>query len=83
MKDERTVGSPEGADAGPTPDSPRAEKENGNGFSPAYPQAENPTGEKKAAAKKSAPAKKSGNAEFKRRYFDYYDDIKISDRQDW
>ncbi len=39
--------------------------------------------EKKAAAKKSAPAKKSGNAEFKRRYFDYYDDIKISDRQDW
>ena len=27
--------------------------------------------------------KKSSNEEFKRRYFDYYDDIKISDRQDW
>lgn len=27
--------------------------------------------------------KKSPNDEFKRRYFDYYDDIKISDRQDW
>ena len=83
MKDERTVGSPEGADARPAPDSPRAMKENETGFSTAYPQTENPAGEKKTAAKKSAPAKKSGNAEFKRRYFDYYDDIKISDRQDW
>ncbi len=35
----------------------------------------------KAPAKK--PAKKPNNDEFKRRYFDYYDDIKISDRQDW
>ena len=27
--------------------------------------------------------KKSPNEDFKRKYFDYYDDIKISDRQDW
>ena len=26
---------------------------------------------------------KGANDDFKRRYFDYYDDIKISDRQDW
>ena len=38
---------------------------------------------KNATNKKSAPLKKNGNADFKRRYFDYYDDIKISDRQDW
>ena len=31
------------------------------------------------------PSKKpnGANDDFKRRYFDYYDDIKISDRQDW
>ena len=23
------------------------------------------------------------NDDFKRKYFDYYDDVKISDRQDW
>ena len=27
--------------------------------------------------------KKNSNEDFKRKYFDYYDDIKISDRQDW
>ncbi len=27
--------------------------------------------------------KKNSNADFKKRYFDFYDDIKISDRQDW
>lgn len=27
--------------------------------------------------------KKKPSDEFKRKYFDYYDDIKISDRQDW
>ena len=27
--------------------------------------------------------KKSSNDDFKRKYFDFYDDIKISDRQDW
>lgn len=27
--------------------------------------------------------KKSSNSDFKRKYFEYYDDIKISDRQDW
>ena len=27
--------------------------------------------------------KKSSNEDFKRKYFDFYDDIKISDRQDW
>lgn len=37
-------------------------------------------------AKKPTPPKakkKSSNEDFKRKYFDYYDDIKISDRQDW
>ncbi len=38
---------------------------------------------KSSANKKTTPLKKNGNADFKRRYFDYYDDIKISDRQDW
>lgn len=47
-----------------------------------------PTAEKKSPApqKKKVDAtkkKKSPNDDFKRRYFDYYDDIKISDRQDW
>ncbi len=31
----------------------------------------------------SQKKKKSPNEDFKRKYFDYYDDIKISDRQDW
>ena len=40
------------------------------------------------AEKKSLPCpnqrkKPAGNEEFKRRYFEFYDDIKISDRQDW
>jgi hypothetical protein len=26
---------------------------------------------------------KKANEDFKKKYFDYYDDIKISDRQDW
>ena len=26
---------------------------------------------------------KKSNEDFKRKYFEYYDDIKISDRQDW
>ena len=55
------------------------------------PERENLTGKREtpanapesAANKKTAPLKKNGNADFKRRYFDYYDDIKISDRQDW
>jgi len=35
--------------------------------------------------KKTKPAPKTNKAqeEFKKRYFEYYDDIKISDRQDW
>ena len=39
-----------------------------------------------ATTKKITPPskkKKSSNEDFKRKYFDYYDDIKISDRQDW
>ena len=32
--------------------------------------------------KKEKP-KKTSNADFKRKYFEFYDDIKISDRQDW
>lgn len=27
--------------------------------------------------------KKQSNSDFKSKYFEYYDDIKISDRQDW
>ncbi len=37
-------------------------------------------GEKKPQEKK--PVKKC-NDDFKRKYFEFYDDIKISDRQDW
>ena len=32
---------------------------------------------------KKQPKKPDPNSDFKRRYFDYYDDVKISDRQDW
>ena len=34
---------------------------------------------------KKSPIKrpKSNEPDFKRKYFEYYDDIKISDRQDW
>ena len=40
---------------------------------------------KKPQPKKPAPAPKTNKAQedFKKRYFEYYDDIKISDRQDW
>ncbi len=41
---------------------------------------------KSEPVKKQTPPskkKKSPNEDFKRKYFDYYDDIKISDRQDW
>ena len=41
---------------------------------------ETPPQKKKVDASKK---KKSPNEDFKRKYFDYYDDIKISDRQDW
>lgn len=35
-------------------------------------------------AKKPQSSKKSSALdEYKRKYFDFYDDIKISDRQDW
>lgn len=36
--------------------------------------------EQKKPLKKLA---KGTNEDFKRKYFEYYDDIKISDRQDW
>lgn len=36
----------------------------------------------KTQAKKQ-PKKPDPNSDFKRKYFDYYDDVKISDRQDW
>ena len=32
---------------------------------------------------KTPSQKKREKEDFKRKYFDYYDDIKISDRQDW
>ncbi len=35
------------------------------------------------AKKPKSPKKPSASDEYKRRYFDFYDDIKISDRQDW
>ena len=37
---------------------------------------------RKTQAKKQ-PKKPDPNSDFKRKYFDYYDDVKISDRQDW
>ena len=45
-------------------------------------QLEKPTSEKtvKTPIKKKSPTK---CGDFKRKYFEYYDDIKISDRQDW
>ena len=46
----------------------------------------NTEGNKPETVKKPTPPskkKKSPNEDFKRKYFDYYDDIKISDRQDW
>lgn len=39
--------------------------------------------EKKNEVPKKQPKKSDPNADFKRKYFDYYDDVKISDRQDW
>ena len=42
--------------------------------------------DKRENAKTEKPKKKTSkkaDADFKRRYFDYYDDVKISDRQDW
>lgn len=38
--------------------------------------------EKEKKEEQKRKQKKSGD-EFKRRYFEFYDDIKISDRQDW
>ncbi len=35
------------------------------------------------AKKPKSPLKSSASDEYKRKYFDFYDDIKISDRQDW
>ena len=49
-------------------------------------QAVIPTKEKTAEQKKEDIKKKKAKAEtqrFKSKYFEYYDDIKISDRQDW
>lgn len=33
--------------------------------------------------KQPSPTQKKAQEDFKKRYFEYYDDIKISDRQDW
>jgi len=41
---------------------------------------ENP---KTVTLKKPIKKKKSDNSEFKKKYFEYYDDIKISHREDW
>lgn len=35
------------------------------------------------AKKPKSSKKSSASDEYKRKYFDFYDDIKISDRQDW
>ena len=37
----------------------------------------------KTPEKPKKKTSKKADADFKRRYFDYYDDVKISDRQDW
>ena len=39
--------------------------------------------DKKTPEKAKKKPQKGSNDDFKRKYFDYYDDIKISDRQDW
>lgn len=39
--------------------------------------------EKTSSPKKIAQKKPSKTDDFKRKYFEFYDDIKISDRQDW
>ncbi len=39
--------------------------------------------QKKTPEKAKKKPQKGSNDDFKRKYFDYYDDIKISDRQDW
>ena len=48
---------------------------------------EAPTGEKKVCEDKLKTIRKKlqkkDTRKFKSKYFDYYDDIKISDRQDW
>lgn len=44
---------------------------------------ENSVEKTKNAKKKSETPKRGANDDFKRKYFEYYDDIKISDRQDW
>ncbi len=37
----------------------------------------------KPSTEKQKPKKKKPQEDFKRKYFEFYDDIKISDRQDW
>lgn len=54
---------------------------------------EKTTSDEKTVEKEKQPAnesvhtravvKKPYESDFKRRYFDYYDDVKTSDRQDW
>ena len=45
---------------------------------------ENSATEERPPMKQSrAGVKKPYESEFKRKYFDYYDDVKTSDRQDW
>jgi hypothetical protein len=41
------------------------------------------TQENKPATAQKPAKKPATNSDFKRKYFDFYDDIKISDRQDW
>ena len=38
---------------------------------------------KKVADKKVTIQKRKSNEEFKRKYFDYYDDVKTNIKQDW
>jgi len=48
------------------------------------PQVEQKTNSKKQTKNSHKPIRSSSvQSEFKKRYFEYYDDIKISDRQDW
>lgn len=42
-----------------------------------------PVKDKKNVKKQTAPKDKKAQEDFKKHYFEFYDDIKISDRQDW
>lgn len=44
---------------------------------------EKPSSEAQKQAREEIKRAREGTAAFKRRYFDFYDDVKISHREDW